>query len=33
MKHLTLLLLSVLMIVSISCGGNKADEGAIYILM
>ena len=31
MKHLTLLLLSVLMIVSISCGGNKADEGAIYI--
>lgn len=31
MKHLTLLLLSVLMIVSISCGGNKTDEGAIYI--
>ena len=31
MKHLTLLLLSVFMFVSISCGGNKADEGAIYI--
>lgn len=31
MKHFTLLLLSVLMIVSISCGGNKTDEGAIYI--